>query len=105
MFEYLVQKESYKAKIRVDVNTYGYTTFNYRISSVEILPKGKRKWITLGASIRDDYSYRILDIDGRNQYAKEKYLQYVTWEEICAALNYAHEQMKPDYDRVEFRVI
>lgn len=105
MYEYIVQKESHKAKICVEVNTYGYQTLNYRISRVEILPKGKRKWIAVGESIRDEYAYRKLDFDGKNQYAKEKYLQYVTWEDICVALDYAHEQMKPDYDKVEFRVI
>lgn len=72
---------------------------------MEILPKGKRKWITLGDSIKDEFSYRKLDIDGRNQFAKEKYLQYVTWEEICAAVDYAYEQIKPNYDKIKFRVI
>lgn len=105
MYEYVVQKESYKAKICVEINTYGYASLNYRILRVEILPKGKRKWFTLVNSIRDEYSYRKLDIDGRNQFAKEKYLKYVTWEEICAAVDHAYEQMKPDYDKVEFRVI
>lgn len=105
MYEYIVQKESYKVKICVEINTYGYASLNYRILGVEILPKGKRKWITLGDSIKDEFSYRKLDIDGRNQFAKEKYLQYVTWEEICAAVDYAYEQIKPNYDKIKFRVI
>ena len=36
---------------------------------------------------------------------KEKYLEYVTWEDICAAVDYAYGQIKPEYNKLDFRVI
>ena len=104
-YEYIVQKEGYKAKICIEVGVYNYSSLSYRMSRLEVLPKGKRKWVTLGETIRDDYSYRKLDFDGRSEFAKERYLKYVTWEDICAAVDYAYEQIKPNYNEIDFRVI
>ena len=104
-YEYIVQKEANKVKIDVEMIAFGSSDFRYRISDLSILPKGRRKWISLGAPIRDEYAYRILDFDGRSQYAKEKFLQYVSWEDICAAVDYAYAQLKPDYEHVDFRIL
>lgn len=105
LYEYEIQKEGYKAKICVDIGTFNYSSLSYRISRLEILPKGKRKWVTIGEAIRNEHSYRALDFDGRSNYAKEKYLEYVTWEDICAAVDYAYGQIKPEYNKLDFRVI
>ena len=103
--EYMVQKDGYKAKIFVTVPNFDFSDLNYRISDVSILPKGKRKWISIGEDIRERYAYRVLDIERRHQYAKEQYLQYVSWEDMCAALEFAYARLKPDYENIDFIVI
>ena len=103
--EYIVQKEEYKAKIIVGILHFSLSDLTYRISDLEILPKGKRKWISIGTDIRDEYAYRVLDFDGRSQYAKEQYLKYVSWEDLCAAVDHAYAQLKPDYEHVDFRIL
>ena len=103
--EYIVQKEEYRAKIIVGILNFSLSGLTYKISDLEILPKGKRKWISIGRELRDQYAYRVLDFDERSQYAKEQYLKYVSWEDICAAVDYAYAQLKPDYEKLDFRIL
>ena len=103
MFEYIIQKEAHKVKIIVRISC-DYSKVNYRISDVLTLPKGKRKWLSAAADIRDDYSYRRLGQVFREAYVKEQYLKICTIEDIENAVNAAHEKIKPSADNVTFGV-
>lgn len=104
-YEFIVQKETYKAKIAVVPAEYGYGEWKYRIYNLSILPKGKRKWISVTHDISDRYDYRNLKFNSedRQRYILERYLEYVTEEDIQNAVNYAYEQLKPELNKIEFR--
>lgn len=104
VYEYNLQKWDYKAKIFVDITDYNYTKFEYVIRGLKILPKGKRKWISIGEQIRDSYEYRDTHASQRSAYVEEKFLEYVTRQDICDAVDYAYMQIKPEYDNITFKV-
>lgn len=104
-YEFIIQKETYKAKITVYPAEYGYGEWKYSILNLSILPKGKRKWISVTHDISDRYDYRNLEFNSedRQRYILERYLEYVTEEDIRNAVNYAYEQLKPELNKIEFR--
>ena len=104
-YEFIVQKETYKAKIAVEPAEYGYGEWKYRIYDLSILPKGKRKWISVTHDISDRYDYRNLEFNSedRQKYIKERYLKYVTEEDIRSAVSYTYEQLSPELNKIVFR--
>lgn len=105
LYEFIVQKETYKAKIAVSPLECGYSEWKYLICNMSILPKGKRKWISVTHDISDRYDYRNLKFNSedRQRYILERYLEYVTEEDIQNAVNHAYEQLKPELNKIEFR--
>lgn len=104
MKEYIIERADKKIKIVVKI-VAGYCSSNivdYRITDILILPKGKRKWLSVSSSIRDDYSYRRLDTDGRREFIKNKFLSYVSIEEIEKAVQIAYDGIKPQTDKFDY---
>jgi len=101
---YEVQKEGYKLDIVVDVYTTDHREVSYRIVDVGIKEKGKRKFEYISHRIHESYEYRRRDYNEREAYAKEKYLEHITEEDVKNALEYAYSQMKPDISKVIYRV-
>ena len=103
MFEYIIQKEGCKIKIIIRISC-DYIQIKYRVSDVLTLPKGKRKWTSTAAYLRDDYSYRRLGTAEREAYVKEKYLKICTVEDIENALKAAHKANAPTAENLFFGV-
>ncbi len=61
--------------------------------SVFTKEKGKRKWQAVHNS--DDYSWRRLDQEGRDEYEMNLYLQHVTPDEILKAKEKLWQLLKP----------
>ncbi len=101
---YEIQKDGYKVDIVVDVYTTDFKEVSYRIVNVGIKEKGKRKFDYISHRIHESYEYRRRDYDEREAYAREKYLEYITEEDVKNALEYAYSQMKPDISKVVYRV-
>ena len=103
--EYIVDKESHKVCIVIEA----YSNFNspmiYRVCDIGIKEKGKRKFNFIARQITDRWEYRHRDRIGRDEYVREKYLEYVTIEDIQNAVEHAYSKMKPNIDHVEFSAI
>lgn len=102
-YQYEIKNSDRKIRITVDVS-YTYTEFIYRLCNVEILQKGKRKWMSVTYPIRDCHKYRALDRDGRSEYVKQEILKYCSEDDIKNAFIYAYSQISPDLCKVEYCV-
>ena len=103
-FEFITQKEGYKAKIIISFGEYSFSELKYSICDLSILPKGKRKWVSVTRDISDRYDYRNLEFNSedRQKYIKERYLKYVTEEDIRSAVSYTYEQLSPELNKIVF---
>lgn len=103
--EYIVDKGSHKVCIMVEA----YSDFNspmiYKVCDIGIKAKGKRKFNFIAHEITNRYDYRKRDYEGREEYVRGKYLEYVTLEDIHNAVEYAYSKMKPNIDHVKFSAI
>lgn len=102
MFEYILQKEDCKIKIRLDLQT-SYKKVVYQISDISILPKCKRKWISQGALIRETYEYRHADYNDRPNHVKQKYLEIVSEDDINKALQEFYKWLHPEKQETFYR--
>lgn len=90
-------------RIVVRVNNYGRDGFiRFRVCDIMVKPYRKRKEISIAASIRDRYDYRVLDLDGRKEYVKNVFLEYCTQEQIDKAVQEGYEKLAPSEDNVEY---
>lgn len=82
-----------KAEIRVG---YDERSQVFKISSVGIIPKGKRKMFYIGDSkMTDNYQYRCLNIEDRRKVEFKAYVEAVGLEVLNDALLEAWETTKP----------
>lgn len=104
-FDYIKNIEDGKLKISVTV-FIDYMSVQYRIISVMFKKKGQRKFRQPYPDIRDDYAYRRLPYSNgsREEYCKNIYLQYCTIEDIKEAIEYAHQQIKPNIDNIVYTI-
>lgn len=90
-------------RIVVRVNNYGRDeSIRFRVCDIMVKPYRKRKEISIAASIRDRYDYRVLDLDGRKEYVKNVFLEYCTREQIDKAVQEEYEKLVPSEDNVEY---
>ena len=90
-------------RIVVRVNNYGYGgSIRFRVCDIMVRPYRKRKEISIAASIRDRYDYRVLDSDGRKEYVKNVFLEYCTQEQIDKTVQEEYEKLAPSEDNVEY---
>ena len=90
-------------RIVVRVNNYGRDeSIRFRVCDIMVKPYRKRKEISIAASIRDRYDYRVLDLDGRKEYVKNVFLEYCTQEHIDKAVQEEYEKLVPSEDNVEY---
>lgn len=104
MIEYEIKKPFGKVKISVDVY-FDFHTVRYTVRDVLTCAKGKRKYHSIASAVRDRYEYRLLDFEGKEQYAKAEFLKVCTEDDIATALRIAYEKMKPNEKNTAFRVI
>lgn len=76
--EIIRRKDGSRVKIIVTATTY-HGKFNYEFSAQSCL-KGKRIWFSPHSN--DDYVWRALDTEGRQEYKKKKLLTIVTSIEV-----------------------
>ena len=90
-------------RIVVRVNNYGRDeSIRFRVCDIMVKPYRKRKEISIAASIRDRYDYRVLDLDGRKEYVKNVFLESCTQEQIDKAVQEEYEKLAPSEDNVEY---
>lgn len=90
-------------RIVVRVNNYDYGGYiRFRVCDIMVKPYRKRKEISIAASIRDRYDYRVLDSDGRKEYVKNVFLKYCTQEQIDKAVQEEYKKLAPSEDNVEY---
>lgn len=90
-------------RIVVRVNNYGRDeSIRFRVCDIMVKPYRKRKEISIAASIRDRYDYRVLDLDGRKEYVKNVFLEYCTQEQIDKVVQEEYEKLAPSEDNVEY---
>lgn len=90
-------------RIVVRVNNYGRDeSIRFRVCDIMVKPYRKRKEISIAASIRDRYDYRVLDLDGRKEYVKNVFLEYCTQEQIDKAVQEEYKKLVPSEDNVEY---
>lgn len=90
-------------RIVVRVNNYGRDeSIRFRVCDIMVKPYRKRKEISIAASIRDRYDYRVLDLDGRKEYVKNVFLEYCTQKQIDKAVQEEYEKLVPSEDNVEY---
>ena len=82
--EVIIEKEN--CKYKVAVRLYGADYYSnkicYRFEYLMVLPKGKRKWRELSRRWSDSYEYRRTPYEERSEYIKNKYLEYLTQDDI-----------------------
>lgn len=94
-----------KDQIRIVVRVNNYSrdeSIRFRVCDIMVKPYRKRKEISIAASIRDRYDYRVLDLDGRKEYVKNVFLEYCTQEQIDKAVQEEYEKLAPSEDNVEY---
>lgn len=90
-----------KTKLKIIAYTYDYYgDMNYRFE-VHICLPNKRTWNTLCST--DDYMWRKLDTAGKKTYELNKYLEYLTKEEILSCVKELWQKMEPDYNIFEVK--
>ena len=98
--EIIFEKEDYKCKVGAEINENFY-----RFAWLSILPKRKRKWQNVSKSWSDCYQYRKLNFDEKREYLKNKYLEYLTPEDILYVkkqlLQEFCEHLNPELDTNE----
>jgi hypothetical protein len=75
------------------VESFSQLRFKYDVS-VTWKAKGKRKWLNVSDS--DDWECRKLDIEDREKWHYQKYLEHVTAEEILETKLELWNKIKPE---------
>lgn len=91
-----------KSEITILVGAYdSYDNIIIRIEDIYIREYRKQKRISIRSKYSDDYKYRNLDSKGRDEYLKQKYLTYVSEEQLKQAVLNAWEMIKPATDNLD----
>ena len=82
---------------------YGYQNNNiWQITDIRYKSARQRKYTYLSTTIRDRYEYRQLDQKEREQYVKEKYIEFVGEDKLKEAVMEAWKSIKPDLENLTF---
>lgn len=98
--EKIIRRED-GSRVKIEVSIYldsyrrGEPVYSFETSKCE---KGKRTWKYPHSE--NDYVWRALDIKGRNEYSKNKYLYLVSKEEVMEAYIELWEKIKPTMERI-----
>lgn len=103
MYEIIIDKGDCKYKLKVRILAgISYSDFGYQLCGLFALPKRKRKWYKISDEWREDYEYRRTEYDKRNDYIKNKYLEYLTQDDIDNALNQVYEKLSPQKENTNY---
>lgn len=105
MYECVLQREDGKVKIVIDLQNSYNNKPKFVVRDILTCAKGKRKFISIGDSERDDYKYRHTDYEKREEYIKSVFLRYCTIEEIETAIDDVISQIRPTREEICFRVL
>ncbi len=84
---------------------YGYQNNNiWRVADIGYKSSRQRKYSYLSTEIRDRYEYRKLDQEEREQYVKEKYIEFVGIEKIKEAVLEAWKSIMPNIENLSFTI-
>lgn len=82
---------------------YGYQNNNiWQIVDIGYKSSRQRKYTYLSTTIRNRYEYRQLDQKEREQYVKEKYIEFVGEDKLKEAVIEAWKSIKPDLENIAF---
>ncbi len=91
-----------KSEVTILVGVHDlYNKITVRIEDVEIREYRKQKKISIRSKYTDDYEYRVLDTEGRCGYLKQKYLKYVTEEQLKQSVLNAWEMFRPTINNLD----
>ena len=101
--EYKAKKENQDICIVVSITTgYGADEIRYSISDIGIKEKNQMVYRFKSQQIHNDYNYRKLNAEQRQEYIKQFIALYVSEEDILMAINYAFTQMKPNIKKLYY---
>ena len=89
----ITREDGTKVNISVSLSMNHWENIPTWSTRVTYCPKGKRTWNDTVNT--DDYSFRVLDGEGRKKYIAEKQAQYVTESEILEVKTALWESIKP----------
>lgn len=82
---------------------YGYQNNNiWQIVDIGYKTSRQRKYTYLSTTIRDRYEYRQLEPKEREQYVKEKYIEFVGEDKLKEAVMVAWKSIQPDLENLAF---
>lgn len=82
---------------------YGYQSNSiWRVVDVGYKNSRQRKYTYLSSEIRDRYEYRKLDQKEREQYVKERFIEFVGIEKIKEAVLEAWKSIEPNMENLSF---
>lgn len=89
--------KQYEIDVKIHiVNRYSSNESMHYSLDVYYREKGKRKWTYLKSNFEDDYVYRGLSLDEKEDYKKKILLEHLSAEEINQALLEKWESIKPE---------
>jgi len=72
-----------------------YGAIEWRIDDIQYNPVGKIKWLWLNKTFDESSEYRRLEIEEREQFKMNKYIEFVGKERVIEAFLSAWEKLKP----------
>ena len=88
-------------RVRVQLYMFfEYKDIRYRISDIRYCEPRKRTWKSLEASFRNNWEYRQLNQNERQEYEIEKYIAFVGKDMLKEMIMSAWELLKPDVDGI-----
>ena len=103
MYEIIIDKGDCKYKLKIRILTgIAYSDFGYQLCGLYTLPKRKRRWHSMSDEWRGDCEYRRTEYDKRDDFIKNKYLEYLTQDDIDCALNQVYEKLLPRKENTNY---
>lgn len=77
-----------------------YNNTEWRIAEIKYKTSRQREYRWFTDSFKDEYSYRKLDMKGRQEYAVKKFEGFVGREKLEEAVETAWRNIRPDLDNI-----
>lgn len=77
-----------------------YNNVEWRIAEIKYKTSRQREYRWFTESFKDEYSYRKLDMKGRQEYAIKKFESFVGREKLEEAVETAWRNIRPDLGNI-----
>ncbi len=84
------------------VNGVGYLNCNnWRIADIGYKTSRQRNYRYLNSDIRNNWDYRKLDIEERDDFVLKKYIEFVGEEKLKEAIVAAYKSIEPNLEKLD----